>query len=77
VSSYRLTRLSTTHLHQLRKIVRSIVLHLFVFLIENVLVDYADLAIIDLSKANTAEGSAELAMQVTKAMTTHGFFYAD
>jgi isopenicillin N synthase-like dioxygenase len=37
--------------------------------------DYADLAIIDLSKADTSEGRAELAKQVYGAMTTQGFFY--
>jgi hypothetical protein len=38
-------------------------------------VDYADLAVIDLSKAADAQGSAELAIQVRDAMRTHGFFY--
>jgi isopenicillin N synthase-like dioxygenase len=38
-------------------------------------VDYADLAIIDLSKADTVEGRAGLAKQVTQAMSVHGFFY--
>jgi isopenicillin N synthase-like dioxygenase len=38
-------------------------------------VDYADLAIIDLAKAGTAEGRAALAEQVTEAMAVHGFFY--
>ncbi|OCH86739.1 Clavaminate synthase-like protein [Obba rivulosa] len=37
--------------------------------------DYADLAVIDLSKANTPEGRAELAVQVRDAMHTQGFFY--
>lgn len=37
--------------------------------------DYADLAIIDLSKADTAEGYRELAMQARDAMTSTGFFY--
>ena len=37
--------------------------------------DYADLAIIDLSKVHTAEGRAELARQVRDAMTAVGFFY--
>lgn len=38
-------------------------------------VDYADLAVIDLAKAGTAEGRAALAKQVTEAMAVHGFFY--
>jgi isopenicillin N synthase-like dioxygenase len=38
-------------------------------------VDYADLAIIDLSKALDAEGRAELAVQAAEAMKTQGFFY--
>ncbi|KAJ7025423.1 Clavaminate synthase-like protein [Mycena alexandri] len=37
--------------------------------------DYADLAVIDLSKAQDAQGCAELAVQVSQAMQTHGFFY--
>ncbi|KAJ7915162.1 hypothetical protein B0H13DRAFT_1610781 [Mycena leptocephala] len=37
--------------------------------------DYADLAIIDLSKAQDVQGRAELAAQVSEAMQTHGFFY--
>lgn len=37
--------------------------------------DYADLAVIDLSKAATAEGRAELAGPVRDALTTNGFFY--
>ncbi|EMD36734.1 hypothetical protein CERSUDRAFT_50949 [Gelatoporia subvermispora B] len=37
--------------------------------------DYADLTIIDLSKAKTAEGRAELAVQARDAMTNQGFFY--
>ncbi|TFK31162.1 hypothetical protein BDQ12DRAFT_660738 [Crucibulum laeve] len=38
--------------------------------------DYADLAIIDLSKANTPAGRAELAVELCDAMKTKGFFYA-
>jgi isopenicillin N synthase-like dioxygenase len=38
-------------------------------------VDYADLAIIDLSKAQTPEGLKELSEKVTKAMHNEGFFY--
>jgi len=38
-------------------------------------VQYADLAIIDLSKTATAEGRAELAVQLREALTTHGFCY--
>ncbi|KAF8056292.1 Clavaminate synthase-like protein [Lyophyllum atratum] len=38
--------------------------------------DYADLPIIDLSKASSAEGRLALAIQVRDAMTEHGFFYA-
>jgi isopenicillin N synthase-like dioxygenase len=38
-------------------------------------VDYADLAVIDLSKAQDAKGRAELAIQISDAMQTHGFFY--
>ncbi|KAL4245870.1 iron/ascorbate-dependent oxidoreductase family protein [Abortiporus biennis] len=37
--------------------------------------EYADLAFIDLSKASTAEGRAELAIQVRDAVKEHGFFY--
>lgn len=37
--------------------------------------DYADLPIIDLSRASTLEGRAELAVQVRDAMTEKGFFY--
>ena len=39
------------------------------------LVDYADLAIVDLGKASTLEGRRELAVQVREAMSTTGFFY--
>lgn len=39
------------------------------------LVQYADLTIIDLSKAATAEGRAELAVELREALTTHGFCY--
>ncbi|KAJ7115280.1 hypothetical protein C8R44DRAFT_841911 [Mycena epipterygia] len=38
--------------------------------------EYADLAIIDLSKAKTESGRKALAVEVVRAMTTHGFFYA-
>jgi hypothetical protein len=38
-------------------------------------VEFADLAIIDLSKAKTEEGRAALVQQVREAMTTNGFFY--
>ncbi|KAJ7677955.1 hypothetical protein DFH06DRAFT_563295 [Mycena polygramma] len=38
--------------------------------------DYADLPIIDLSKAQDAKGRAELTALVSTAMQTHGFFYA-
>lgn len=38
-------------------------------------VDYADLAIIDLSKARTPDGRAELAREARDAMTSKGFFY--
>ncbi|KAG6848923.1 hypothetical protein H0H93_012733 [Arthromyces matolae] len=37
--------------------------------------DYADLPIIDLSKAATFEGRSALAIQVRDAMLDHGFFY--
>lgn len=37
--------------------------------------EYADLAVIDLSNAHTAEGRAELALQMRDAMSTQGFFY--
>ncbi|KAG1859262.1 Clavaminate synthase-like protein [Suillus subluteus] len=36
---------------------------------------YADLAIIDLSKAATAEGRAELAVELREGLTTRGFCY--
>ncbi|KAJ3774622.1 Clavaminate synthase-like protein [Lentinula raphanica] len=37
--------------------------------------EYADLAVIDLSQANSAEGRAQLALKVRDAMSTNGFFY--
>ncbi|OCH94655.1 Clavaminate synthase-like protein [Obba rivulosa] len=37
--------------------------------------EYADLAVIDLSKANAPEERSKLAVQVREAMTTSGFFY--
>ncbi|KAF9238970.1 Clavaminate synthase-like protein [Melanogaster broomeanus] len=37
--------------------------------------DYADLAIIDLSKATNSAGRAQLAQEVKDAFRTHGFFY--
>ncbi|KAJ7259900.1 hypothetical protein C8J57DRAFT_1436740 [Mycena rebaudengoi] len=37
--------------------------------------DYAELAIIDLSRARTEVGRKKLAAKVVDAMTTHGFFY--
>ena len=37
--------------------------------------DYADLAIIDLSKTQTPEGRAQLANEVRDAMRDNGFFY--
>ncbi|KAJ8597720.1 Clavaminate synthase-like protein [Rhizopogon salebrosus TDB-379] len=37
--------------------------------------DYADLAIIDISKADTEEGRAVLAIEVRDALLKHGFFY--
>ncbi|KAJ7243604.1 hypothetical protein B0H12DRAFT_1203715 [Mycena haematopus] len=37
--------------------------------------DYADLAIIDLSKAQDARGRAELSLEASEAMRTQGFFY--
>jgi hypothetical protein len=39
------------------------------------IVDYADLVIIDLSKFSTSEGRAELATLARDAMRTHGFLY--
>ena len=39
------------------------------------LVEYADLAVVDLSKASTPEGRAELAVIARDAMQTNGFFY--
>jgi len=38
-------------------------------------VQYADLAIIDISKADTEEGRAALAIEVREALHDHGFFY--
>lgn len=38
-------------------------------------VDFADLTVIDLSKASTPEGQAELVEQVRKALSEVGFFY--
>jgi hypothetical protein len=40
------------------------------------IVEFADLAIVDLSKANTPEGRAELYPQLRDALRTHGFIYA-
>ncbi|KAG2040734.1 hypothetical protein BDR03DRAFT_1029402 [Suillus americanus] len=37
--------------------------------------DYADLAIIDISKADTEEGRDALAIEVREALLNHGFFY--
>ncbi|OCH85893.1 Clavaminate synthase-like protein [Obba rivulosa] len=37
--------------------------------------EYADLVVIDLAKAKSPEGRAELAVQVHDAMITQGFFY--
>ena len=37
--------------------------------------DWSDLPIVDISKASTAEGRAELASQVRDAMRTFGFMY--
>ncbi|KAG2136002.1 hypothetical protein DEU56DRAFT_913091 [Suillus clintonianus] len=37
--------------------------------------EYADLAIIDISKADTEEGRAALAIEVREALLNHGFFY--
>ena len=39
-------------------------------------VDFANLAIIDLSKAYTPEGRQELYPQLRDALRTQGFFYA-
>jgi isopenicillin N synthase-like dioxygenase len=39
------------------------------------LVDYADLPVIDLAKAQSPEERAQLASQVQDALLTHGFFY--
>jgi isopenicillin N synthase-like dioxygenase len=39
-------------------------------------VEFADLAIIDLSKTNTLAGRAELYPQLRDALFTHGFVYA-
>lgn len=37
--------------------------------------EYADLGIIDISKADTEEGRAALAIEVREALLDHGFFY--
>ncbi|KAG6822725.1 hypothetical protein H0H87_002732, partial [Tephrocybe sp. NHM501043] len=37
--------------------------------------DYADLPVIDLSKASSLEGRVALSIQVREAMVDHGFFY--
>lgn len=37
--------------------------------------DYADLTILDMSKANTAEGRAALAVQLREGMSEQGFVY--
>ncbi|KAG0703540.1 Clavaminate synthase-like protein [Suillus ampliporus] len=39
------------------------------------ILEYADLAIIDISKAVTEEGRAALAIEVREALLNHGFFY--
>ena len=39
-------------------------------------VEFADLAIVDLSKASTPEGRAELHPQLRDAFRSHGFIYA-
>lgn len=39
------------------------------------LVEFADLAIIDLSKAHTPKGRQELYPQLRDALRTHGFVY--
>lgn len=41
----------------------------------SITVEWADLPIIDISKAHTREGRAELAPQMHDAMRTHGFLY--
>lgn len=38
-------------------------------------VEFADLAIIDLAKGSTPDGRAQLALDVTQAMAQQGFFY--
>jgi isopenicillin N synthase-like dioxygenase len=38
-------------------------------------VEFADLAVIDISKADTEEGRATLAIEVKNALRNHGFFY--
>jgi hypothetical protein len=38
-------------------------------------VEYADLAIIDVSKADTVTGRKALAAEVVRAIASHGFFY--
>jgi isopenicillin N synthase-like dioxygenase len=40
------------------------------------IVEFADLASVDISKANTPEGRAELYPQLRDALRTHGFIYA-
>src|SRR6267154_6384678 len=45
------------------------------FLANLCVVEFADLAIIDLSKAHTPEGRAELYPQLRDALCTHGFVY--
>ena len=37
--------------------------------------EYADLPIIDISKADTEEGRAALAIELRAALHNHGFFY--
>jgi hypothetical protein len=39
--------------------------------------EYADLAIIDISKADTEEGRAALAIEVRDALLKYGFFYVN
>ena len=50
--------------------------HPYFWLMTKGIVEFADLAIIDLSKAHTPEGRQELYPQLRDALRTHGFVYA-
>lgn len=60
---------------QLMKNVRACVKLRGMYQINNDVVEWADIPIIDISKAGTPEGRAELAPRARDAMRTQGFLY--